>query len=342
MIRRIALPLLFVIPALIFTGCRRSSFRADVSDVKLELKINRLEQDLFTINPNNLPDSINYLKGKYGNFLKYFGYVINIGEITDSAFINGLVKFCTDKLNNEIYGSVISVFPDVSELEKSLNLAFRHYKHYFPEKPVPAISTCITGFNNSIIAGDSVLGIGLDRYLGSESRFYKQLMLYKYQTLRMNPENILPDCMYGWGSSEWDFKSTGYNQENVLTEMIHEGKLLYFTRCMLPDLEEELLYGFTPAQLKFCRSNEGRMWQYLIENNMLFKTDQLTKKKLTGDAAFTTYFSTESPGRAAVWIGFRIVESYMLKNREVTLSDLMNEKDTQKILEKARYRPAAK
>jgi hypothetical protein len=339
---RIAYPLLFIMPLLVLAGCRSNSYKADVSDVKLEIKIGRLEQDLFTINPNNLADSIYYLNEKYGDFLRYFGYVINIGEPSDSTFEKGLVDFCTDKLNNEVYGSVISVFPDVVDIEKSLTMAFRHYKHYFPEKPVPAVSTCITGFNNSIITGDSVLGIGLDRYLGPESRYYKQLMLYKYQTVRMNPESIVPDCMYGWGASEWDSGTLDYEQENVLTEMVHEGKLWYFTRCMIPDVKEELVYGFTPVQLKFCRNNEGRMWQYLIENNMLFKSDQLTIKKLTGEAAFTTYFSTESPGRAAVWIGFRIVESYMEKNREVTLSDLMNETDLQKILEKARYRPAAK
>lgn len=81
------------------------------------------------------------------------------------------------------------------------------------------------------------------------------------------------------------------------------------------------------------------MWQYMIENNLLFSSDQLTRKKLTGEAPFTTYFTRESPGRAAVWIGFRIVESYMKNNRGVTPEDLMKERDTQVILSGARYSP---
>jgi len=83
------------------------------------------------------------------------------------------------------------------------------------------------------------------------------------------------------------------------------------------------------------------MWQYLIENNLLFSADSFTKKKLMGEAPFTSYFSKESPGRAAVWIGFRIVESYMRHNRNITLEELMSDKDTRAILEKARYSPKA-
>ena len=91
--------------------------------------------------------------------------------------------------------------------------------------------------------------------------------------------------------------------------------------------------------MNFCRNNEDQMWQYLIENNLLFNTDQLTRRKVTGDAPFTSYFTNESPGRAAVWIGFRIIESCMRNNSDVRLADIMEETDLQMILEKARYIP---
>jgi hypothetical protein len=91
--------------------------------------------------------------------------------------------------------------------------------------------------------------------------------------------------------------------------------------------------------MKFCRNNESQMWQYLIENDLLFNSDQLTIRKLTGEAPFTSYFTNESPGRAAVWLGFRIVESYMMKNPGVNLGDLMKNTDIQGLLEKAKYNP---
>jgi hypothetical protein len=251
------------------------------------------------------------------------------------------VNFCTDKLNNDIYRATDAVYHSLSQTEAGITDAFRHYSFYFPSKKIPGVFTCITGFNNSIITGDSVLAIGLDRYLGQENKFYPQLGLYKYQMARMKRENILPDCMYAWASSEWNFKEMGYTRSNVLTDIMHEGKLFFFVKCMLPGLSDDLIFGFTPGQLEFCKNNEGRMWQYLVEHNLLFSSDMLTRKKLTGEAPFTSYFSSESPGRAAAWTGFRIVESYMLHNRDMTLEKLMVETDIQSILENARYRPSA-
>jgi uncharacterized protein YjaZ len=121
--------------------------------------------------------------------------------------------------------------------------------------------------------------------------------------------------------------------------MIHYGKLKYFEKCMLPETANEIIFGFTPGQMKFCINNESQMWQYLIENDLLFSSDQLTIRKLTGEAPFTSYFTGESPGRAAIWMGFRIVESYMMKNTGIKIAEMMKDTDVQKILERARYNP---
>ena len=235
--------------------------------------------------------------------------------------------------------AVMKQFPDIEPVRRDLEEAFRHYRYYFPDRKIPAVFTCMSGFNNSIIAGDSVLGIALDRYLGAGCEYYRRLNIYKYLSDRMTPENILPDCIYGWGTSEWEFDSAGYRDDNVLSEIIHDGKLKYFEKCMLPEAGDELIFGFSPGQMKFCRNNESQMWQYLIEHKLLFSTDKFTIRKLTGEAPFTSFFTNESPGRAAVWIGFRIVESYMNGNHNVSLGELMKETDIQMILQKARYNP---
>jgi len=241
--------------------------------------------------------------------------------------------------NNEVYDLTMKTFPDITGIRTGLEDAFRHYLYYFPGKKVPSVYTCITGFNTSIITGDSALGIGLDRYLGADCKFYRQLEIYSYISARMAPEYIVPDCMRGWGSSEWDFGSMGYQLDNVLSEIIHEGKIGYFEKCMMPEMPDNIIFGFTPDQMKFCQNNESRMWMYLVENDLVFSTDRFIIRKLTGEAPFTGYFTNESPGRAATWIGFRIIESYMIKNPGISLGELMMNTDVQGILEKAKYSP---
>jgi len=331
---------LVIILVLVFSiSCSSNHYDVDISDIEADVRIKRLEKDLFSINPEEIPGTVPELKVKYGDFLQLFSYVINTGDVNDSSFSDFLVRFCTDKLNNEVYGVTVKSFPDMSDTEEKLNMAFRYYKYYFPDKNIPGIFTCISGFNNSIITGDSLLGIGIDRYLGADCEYYPRLGIYKYLSDRMAPSYIIPDCLYAWGASEWDYSAMGYKADNVLTAMIHEGKLKYYQKCMLPDVTDDILFGFTPDQTKFCINNEEQMWQYLLEHDLLFVTDQLVIRKLTGEAPFTTYFTDKSPGKAAVWIGFRIVESYMIKNPEVNLESLMKETNLQSVLEKARYSP---
>ena len=101
--------------------------------------------------------------------------VINTGDINEISFGDFLLRFCSDKQNNDVYSMTMKRFPDIKQIEAGLQDAFSHYLYYFPEKNVPAVFTCITGFNNSIITGDSVLGIGLDRYLGADCEYYPRL-----------------------------------------------------------------------------------------------------------------------------------------------------------------------
>ncbi|HBE41718.1 MAG TPA: hypothetical protein DDW27_11045 [Bacteroidales bacterium] len=320
-------------------SCKRNHYKINISSIEAGINIQRFEQSIFSSDPAGLPADIPLLKKEYGSFLQLFSFVINAGNVNDTSFANKLVNFVTDRLNYEVYEKVTETFPVMDSYKKDLEEAFRHYLYYFPEMNVPSVITCITGFNNSIITGDSVIGIGLDRYLGTECSYYRRLEIYNYMAANMNPWNIVPDCMYGWGASEWDYGIMNYADDNVLTAIIHEGKLKYFQKCMLPDLNDTILFGFTAGQMKFCRNNERQMWQYLLEYDLLFSTDQFVIRKLTGNAPFTSYFTNESPGRAATWIGFRIVESCMMKNRDMTLGELMNTRDIQDILRKAKYNP---
>jgi uncharacterized protein YjaZ len=57
------------------------------------------------------------------------------------------------------------------------------------------------------------------------------------------------------------------------------------------------------------------------------------------DGPFTAEISQESPGRLGLWVGWRIVDSYMTHNKDVTLIELMGESDAQKILEQSYYKP---
>lgn len=342
--RKIPIPfflVLFMFAGL--AGCHRQRPHVKLSGIKVNIGIKRFEQDLFTLPADSLEESLPVLMDKYGMFVSRFGQVIHIGTPDDPGFVNNLRRFTKDSLMREVYEKVLQVFPNTSSLEKTFEKSFRYYRYYFPEKEVPEIITCMTGFNVSLLLDEGFLGISLDRYLGSEAGYYDQLGIPHYMQRKMVPEKIPSDCFYAIGQTEFPFFSPPEDsikvRKNVINQMIYEGKLLYFLRSMMPREKEEILLGFTSDQLKWCRMNEGRMWTYLIENNLLFSTDYLTINKLTRDAPFTSFFPQESPGKAANWIGWQIVKDYMSSHSQVTLKELMNNYNYQEILDESGYSP---
>lgn len=325
--------------SILIASCGDNHYSIRTKQPLPEIEILRLEKDLFSSDPASLYKMKDSLFSEYGTFLQLFAHVINAGNLNDSAGFNRLIEFATDRFNYEVYESVIKTYPDLSYYEKEFSKAWTNYRYYFPDSVIPHIYTCISGFNHSIIVGDSILAIGLDRYLGAGHRYYTDLGIYNYLTLKMVPEKIVPDAFYAWAKAGWPDSSLD-SSADLLSTMLYEGKLHYFTKCMLYNYPDSVIFGFSSDQMMFCNNNEYRMWEYLIEYDMLYSTDMMIIRKLTGESPFTTYFTSESPGRACVWLGFKIIESYMINNTDVGLSQLMTDDNYRKILEEAKYSPS--
>ena len=152
----------------------------------------------------------------------------------------------------------------------------------------------------------------------------------------MHKDKILSDIMRLWATTEFGFKDS---VNNLINNMIYEGKIMYFVNAMLPYQPDTLKWGFTDLQMEFCRNNEKQMWAYIIENKLVFNTDKFRINQFIREGPFTKDFSSESPARAAVWLGYNIVTAYMKKHKKLSLSDLMYENDYMKILNQSGYNP---
>ena len=335
---KIRIALLFILGQIfLITGCSKNQYKADISSETLQIKIKRFEIDLFKTDLDSIQESIPGFYKEYGDFFDLFNYkIINIGGAGQRIYPEYLKIFLTDYLNNEVYKKTMEIFPDLDDLQKELTRAFRYYHHYYPDKPIPEIITYISRFNQSVVTADKIIGIGLDKYLGRNCDYYRQLGLNQYFIQNMQREKIPSDCMTAWALSEYEYNDS---TDNLLSNMIYNGQIMYWVKSMLPDEQDSLIMGFTADEMKFCRNNEARMWEYLIDNKLLFETNRTIIRKFTGVGPFTKDFTSESPARAAVWIGWRIVEDYSRNNRELNLRDIMEEKDYQKVLAQSKYNP---
>ncbi len=326
---------IMIMASLAFT-CRHDPMHVNISGVRVILLPERFEKELFAADPSALEDSLPGLRLKYGNFLQNFSYVAKLGSSYDPGYVERLRQFVTDHSNYLAYKRTMEVFPNLDTLSMELTDAFRHYRYYFPERPIPRILTYVSGFNQSTITDDSLLAIGLDKYLGTHEALYRQIGIYEYLLVNMHPKKLVSDCMTFWGETEFPFRDS---VNNLIAHMIYRGRLLYFTDAMIPEEPDTLKWGFTKRDLDFCLAREKSIWTSLIENKFLFSSDQFTIDKFILEGPFTKDFGRNSPARAAVWVGYRIICAYMEKNPGISLSGLMEEKDYMKILNLSTYDP---
>lgn len=329
------LAIIGIILLLFFAGCRDGK-HPDVSKLLTDRKINRFDRDLFALDKEH-PD-IEMMRRKYGHYFDLYAEgILQLGRVSDTNFKNLLPLFLQDTIINEVYDSVARNFPDLSAQEKDISLAFAYYAWYFPGKAIPEVYTHISGFNQSVVVDSAVVGISLDNYLGENCPFYSMLAdpVPMYARRKMNGQNIARDVVYGWLSAEFVFHP---HKTDMISSMVYQGKIIYLMEKLFPDYKKHRLFDFTDDQLKWCETNEGQIWGFLIENEYLFSDQQMLMMKYLTDAPFTSGMPAESPGRAVVWTGYKIVESYMAKSG-ITIQELMKEQDYHRILRGAGYRP---
>jgi hypothetical protein len=324
-----------VVLLFIVVACSSDHTPKDLPEVKQSYIL--FHQELFETPIDSVPLKIPYWIEHYSPFFELFcSHVIKIGYPEEQRFTTLLQSFIADFRMQRVYNDIKQQYPYTDEINQELNQAFRYFAYYFPQWPVPNVYYYHGGFNQSIIATDSILGIGLDKYLGTNYEFYTKLALPQYMKQKMTRDFIAIDALRYYLSGFFAFP---FEQDNVLSRMIYEGEIQYILKQLFPEKHDTILFGFTETQLIWCEKSERSMWRFLIDKKKLFSTDLLEIKRYTNDGPFTTTFPRESPARAAVWIGYRMVSRFMEKNPNVSLNDLIKITDYQKIVQLSEYDP---
>ena len=322
---------------LIFLSCGNNPLDIDVSDVKIDLKINRFDQDLFKLKQPFNDQNLKKISNSYGDFFNSFtNNIINIGNIQSEEAQYHLNAFINDTYIKEIKTKSDQLFGDFSTYQIELENAFKHYKYYFPKKSIPKIITYISGYNYAIVTGDDYLGIGLDMFLGAKHDAYQKLGLPQYKTDFMSKEYMIAGAILGWVTTEFEQPETS---ANLLSEMVHQGKILYLMDALMPKTPGNIKINYTTEQLNWCNANETQIWFYIIDNDLLYSKETASIIKFMGESPFIQGFPEGSPGRVGHYVGWQIVKAYMEKNPNTTIQELMQEKDAQRILTKSKYKP---
>lgn len=312
--------------ALLFLG---SCDTIDIPEVSLnesKIDVGHFDHSFFEIDSTNFLEDIEDLAEK---FPKFFGSNLNHSDL--------LSRYKDPKLI-ELFLAVDSVFSDTLTLNREIIQSFKYFHHYFPSHDSLQIYSWVSNFEslNSITVSGNTILVALDLYLGAKSRFYKTAPQYLKDFF--DKRYLVSDIMQHYFQSNIPF----LKDNTLLSSMLYYGKIHYLTSLMIPYQKSDIVIKYTPAKMQWCYENEGNVWAYFVENKLLFSSQHQNKQRFIEEAPFSkfyTEFDTKTPGRIGQWLGWRIIESYMKSHPEMSLTDLINEQDAQKILRESRYKP---
>ncbi len=333
---------LFFLICLIFLSCNDKK-APDISNIKLNMKIERFDQELGSIKTDEISEKVPALRKKYSWFFDdYMEKIINAGQVNDTVYYTNLRSIIQNKDYLELKSTVDKTFPDLKQQEEEINRAFKYIRYYYPKQKLPRLISFLSGFAVQTPIGNDYIGIGLDMFLGkSGSRFYPALRqsIPGYIARRFNPQNISPRVIESFIREEM-FPDQD-SDRNLLSKMIYNGKILYLMDAVMPETNDSLKIGYTQEQLDWCSENEASIWAYFLQNELLFESDYMKIQKYLAEAPFTPGVgeNSDSAPKLGIWTGWQIIRKYMDKNPEISLQQLMLEKDSQKILTDSKYKP---
>lgn len=341
---------------LFFISCDRDP-DADVADINLSLDFFRTDSLMLAASEALVKGGEKDYMKVYASFLlpekDFFYQWIGIDEMlqgrqissamADTLIAQNICPLLADPHIYHLLDTVRQVFPYDYAFSPKISPPLKRLIKYIPEVEIPAFRTHVNGYisEGDLRTADQMVflgkyfSFGLHYFLGPDLKYYP-VNIPKYQKKRFSSEYL--DVMMVHEIAEGMVEPVDLStQPTLLDQMIREGIKQYFIHQLLPHTPDSLLLFYSSEQMKWANYYEARIYKELSAN--MYSTDFLVQRDFLTDKPYTTTLSLESAPRLGEFLGWKIVDSYMTKNPQETLSDLIERKDYDAIFKGARYKP---
>lgn len=295
--------------------------------------IGRLDHDLFHAPPDSMVAASLRAHAAYGEFYRiYIEDILHGAPVGDPRLPLVLHRFVLDPDWRAAQRAVDSVLGDMRAQQALFTEAFTRLKSFFPDSLVPRIVAYNSGYNYGIYPTDSVLGVGVEWFIGKDHPVIGYLApeaFPRYMKERMVPEMLVPSAVRGWLLVHY---TAPMADADVLKHMVETGKVMALLDALLPTVEPHLKLAFSQEQLAWCEANEYEVWKALVGKDQLYSKKSEDIGRWMSDGPFTNGLPRESPGHIGEWIGLRMVQAYMKANPKVTFAQLFAMKDDNAVL----------
>lgn len=153
--------------------------------------------------------------------------MLRIGDVSDHDISERFLRFYQDSTLQTLVSDVELEFANMDDINEGFRKSFTKLRTWIPKLPLPRIYTQIGALDQSIVVGDMMIGISLDKYMGAKYPIYKKFNYSREQLETMNRSYIVPDCVSFYLLSVYPLKN--YDLRTQLEKDLHMGKIMWVT-----------------------------------------------------------------------------------------------------------------
>lgn len=257
------------------------------------------------------------------------------GSVPDEDYL----KRRSDSTEINLYKKAHSLINE-PQLKKELAQLFAHIQYYFPKFSPPQVflySSALQGVESPVFyrERENWLFIDITAFMGDGNPYYKNIDLYLQHS--MNPQNLIPKVSKTLAEQivPWDRK-----HRKFIDMMVYEGKLMILQDAFLPQTSDALKIGYTPQQEQWALQNEENIWNYFVENDLLFSDDSRLVERFILPAPFSKFYTEidrSSAPMAGIFSGWQMCRTYFKQHPETPLAKFISQTDAETILNTTRY-----
>lgn len=256
-------------------------------------------------------------------FINRYNDVIILLPSIESQSDSSLVKYSNSRGVRQFTADIVTKFTMQDSIDPILYHIIKNLQNTLPATKDRKVYGIVSTYNQSIILNDSTLLLGLNHYLGNDYPGYEYFDRYLRHT--KTPAHLPYDFTEAIIKSDYPYQPT-VEQPDLLSRMLYEGAVLYIIQTIMPQSHEEEVLGYTMADFEWLQKNEKEIWKELVEHRLLYSTDPMIATRLIDPAPHSSILTHDAPGRAARYIGYRIIAAYMEHNSSTSLEGLLSPK----------------
>lgn len=240
----------------------------------------------------------------------------------------------------KIYKEAISKI-DRNKLKNELSELFARVKHYFPQFNSPKVylfSSSLQMAKDPIFLqpDENFLFIDVTGFMGENNSHYEGMEHY-YQT-SMNPQNIVPKVSQIIAEN---LVPADAEHRKFIDILIYNGKIMLLQDAFLPNFPDFLKINYTPKQYEWATANEANVWNFFVENNLIFSDEPHLEGRFIAPAPFSKFYTAidnESSPQIGIFTGWQICRNFFEKNPDTRMADFLN-MNASEIFNKSEYKP---